>query len=107
MGEFNTRDTLWDTNGNKKGKDIKNRIARTQFRIIALQSPTFHAKGRRVSSTPDLVITNTQGSNVTVKNDGVWKGSSEHTPIQVQTQTGGREGNGRGRSGLWLQPRPT
>lgn len=60
-GDFNARSHRWDSMTNVRGRAITERIAKTNFRVIAPSCPTFHARGRRASSTPDLFLTNVRG----------------------------------------------
>lgn len=76
MRDMNARDPPCDTNGNTRGRALRRRIARTKFRIVATRTPTLHARGRRALSTPGLLS----------------DAASEHTPIQLCTQSGGQRG---------------
>lgn len=68
---------------NSKGRDIIQRIEGTKFRVLAPTGPTFHARGRRASSAPDIAIQNIQGRSMTTKQGEMWSESSDHTPIQL------------------------
>lgn len=83
VGDLNARNHQWDTAGNASRSVTRRRIGRTNDRVVAPQEPTFRERGLRASRIPDVVLTNVQGSRVGRKEEGMWKGSSDHTPIML------------------------
>lgn len=85
VGDLNARDPLWDTTGNATGCAIRRRINGNQVQTLVPAVPTFHARERRATSNPDLVVTNVKDEMVESKRERIWRGVSDHTPILLKT----------------------
>lgn len=91
LGYMNARDSTWDTMTNRRGRALRWRVAGTQYRVLAPIQPTYHARGRWGSSTPDLAFINMKGGTMEEVRSGVWKGASYHTPTVMEINLEGEQ----------------
>lgn len=68
---------------NNRVGTIKQRLVCTQYSVIAPQQATYKARRRKGSSTPDSATKNMRDGTLELVSSGVWMGSSEHAPIQL------------------------
>lgn len=83
VGDLNAREISWDTTSNACGRALRHKLTDTRHRILTPQAPTYHARARKGSSTPDIAMTNVQGCKIEVRKLGIWEGASDHAPIKV------------------------
>lgn len=69
--DLGAREKYWDTSSHAKGRALTKRIEGTMLKIMPYQTPAFNARGRRVSTNPDLATTNLEEGTVEVKEVGM------------------------------------
>lgn len=78
-GDFNSRNTMWDTRNNAKGIALRRWMSKNSWKIEAPRESTFNSK--QGSSVVDLLIY--RGCSVldTRVVEGEWQGCSDHLPV--------------------------
>lgn len=78
--DFSARHAVWDSVSKGRGTAIKKFTVKINYVISPPSRPSFHSKGQKVWSKPDLLLYK-EISKVNHRSEKVWDNTSDHTPI--------------------------